>query len=355
MLLRAEIFDDDHLPRQLLHRERESKQLLAALDPGPDGADRGHAVISGPSGVGKTVLTKHCCRRLRSERSVDTAYVRCLGSETGTVLRDTVEALGHGSAVGHTTPVEDVVDELHAAVERTAVVVLDEADDLPERAVEHLTDVRGVSVAMICHEPERWYSSAGPDVRERLRAGTQLSLERYGVTELADILERRAEVGLDRGAVRREHLERIADDVAGVARLGIQSLRCAAEIALEDGRDHIVDADLEPARERAKREIREANMRSLPFRYQFLYAVIRDAGAISSNAIYDRYEDVGDQVWQGRRHQPPSNRTIRDHLGKLRQYDLIDSADGVHRPTDPELAPAHEDARTAPTTPRNRH
>lgn len=56
---------------------------------------------------------------------------------------------------------------------------------------------------MICHEPERWYSSADPEVRDRLQAGTEIILDRYGVSELADILERRVEVGLSNATANR--------------------------------------------------------------------------------------------------------------------------------------------------------
>jgi len=40
---------------------------------------------------------------------------------------------------------------------------------------------------------------------------------------------------------------------------------------------------------------------------------------------------------------PPSRRTIRGHPEKLREYDLIESADSVHRLTDPALEPTHGD------------
>lgn len=72
---------------------------------------------------------------LRRERSVETAYVRCLGATTGTVLPETVRGLRNGGGdLAHNTLTEDVIDELHSAVRDTAVVVLDEADDVDDRA-----------------------------------------------------------------------------------------------------------------------------------------------------------------------------------------------------------------------------
>lgn len=134
----------------------------------------------------------------------------------------------------------------------------------------------------------------------------------------------------------------MTDDHVGVARDGIQTLRYAAKVATEAGRDRVRAADLEAGRAHAEQAIRAANLRSLPFRYQFLYAAIRNAGEISSGAIYEHYDVVGDRVWRGRSGTPPSRRTIRDHLRKLREYDLIESADSVHRAIDPSLEPTHD-------------
>lgn len=115
-------------------------------------------------------------------------------------------------------------------------------------------------------------------MRDRLRVGTEFSLERYDISELVDIPKHRAQVGPTPGAVDRTQLECIADVVAGVARLGIQTLRRAAEIVTKADGNHIVDADLEARRVRADRAIRKANLRSLPCRYQFLYAAIQGTG-----------------------------------------------------------------------------
>jgi len=268
--------------------------------------------------------------------------VRCLGSTTGTVLRETIDDLRCGPTdLAHNTPIQDVIDELHGAVRETAVVVLDEADDVDDRAVELLSDIRGVSIVMICHEPERWYSSAEPEVRDRLQAGTEILLDRYGVSELADILERRADVGLERGAIRREQLEQIADDVAGVARNGIQSLRAAAELASERGHDTIEAEDIEGGYDRARRTIREANLQSLPVGHLMLYKIVRQAGEIEGQELHRQYEDLADETFHGTEHRPVGRRARRDRLQKLVAYDLIayegENQNRTYWPTDPDL------------------
>lgn len=62
--------------------------------------------------------------------------------------------------------------------------------------------------------------------------GRELELDRYGSQDLADILEPRAQHGLQAN-VDSDYLIEIADQVSGVARKAIQTLRAAAEIAAE--------------------------------------------------------------------------------------------------------------------------
>jgi Cdc6-like AAA superfamily ATPase len=72
----------------------------------------------------------------------------------------------------------------------------------------------------------------------------ELILDCFGVNELADILEARARRGLPSGVVTRKQLEVIADEVAGVARKGIQPLRQAALLAEEREHDEIAVDDV---------------------------------------------------------------------------------------------------------------
>jgi cell division control protein 6 len=194
---------------------------------------------------------------------------------------------------------------------------------------------------VICHEPERWFSRLDPGVRDRFRAGTQIDLDRYSVSELADILERRAEAGLRRDVWMRAQLEAIADERAGVARDAIQSLRAAAEIAEERGHDTIRASDIERGYKRADRDIRLANVGSLPFAYQFIYELVRAFGPISSSKLYDLADEHQDAVWDGRPSRPPStNRARRKQLAKLREYDLIRTENNVHEACDESIEPS---------------
>lgn len=82
------VFADGYLPRELIHREPEVGQLSRAFQPALTDSCPHNALISGPSGVGKTVLARHTLDRLRARVPIAYAHVRCLGKQTRTILRD---------------------------------------------------------------------------------------------------------------------------------------------------------------------------------------------------------------------------------------------------------------------------
>jgi Cdc6-like AAA superfamily ATPase len=168
-------------------------------------------------------------------------------------------------------------------------------------------------------------------------------LDRFGVDELADILARRAEAGLrggvgPDGAVRRQHLERIADGVAGVTRDGIQTLRAAAGLTVEREHGVIREPDIDDAYARAEQAIRAANLGSLPFAHRFLYELIRRADSVAPATLWDRYDAVAEAAWEGRLETPPTRRTRRNYLERLWEYGLVELDGRVHQAATPGLA-----------------
>lgn len=344
MIVDPGVFNDDHQPRRLQHREAAVETLSRAFEPASRGRRAEDALLTGPSGVGKTALSRHALRRLEAAADVDTAHVRTLGSTTGDVLR---EVLRQHSASVHllgTEPVSDLVTTLKHAVSRPCIVVLDEADDLPETDVlDVLRDVPLLSVVAIAHDAEEWLAHVDEDFARVL---THQSLDRYRVDELADILEARAQVGLRDGVVTRRQLEVIADEVAGVAREGIQSLRAAAEIADEREHHTVQETDVADSYERARREIRRSNLASLPVHHQVLYALLYQLGPgeVAAGTLHNRYDALGDRLYGGLPQHPVIKRTRRNKLMKLAEYDLIEtlgeSKNRRYQVTDAAIEPA---------------
>jgi Cdc6-like AAA superfamily ATPase len=350
MLTDRAVFDDEHLPRRLLHREGAVTTLMDAWSRTRYGSAGDEILLAGPSGVGKTALARHTLDRLADRVSVAQAYVPCLGATPATVLRTVCRTVGVEAA--RTDPADRLQARLIERLDRPAVVILDEADGLPgSEALRLLADIGAVSTVVITHHMDHWLARA-EHTHDRYLSATHLHLDRYGVTELADILEARADAGLPPDAVSRGQLERIADDVAGVAREGIQALRAAAMLAAERGRGTITDADVDDAYERARHRIRQANLQSLPYHHQVLYAILHETEGLAGAALHDRYDAIAESAYANAEQTPITKRSRRNKLKKLIAYDLVAREGPDHDPTyvpvDEAVAPAIEIACDPP-------
>jgi len=323
MITDPRVFDDQHLPRRLPHRNGELQSLARALDHDHPTSSR-DVLIAGPSGVGKSALARHYLRRAAERDRLQWTRVQCLGETAGTILRETLAGLT-GKRVASNTLVLEVREQLQK-LDGHNVVVLDEADDLPQTdALEELGGISGISVVVVCHDRERWLAQLDPGQQTRFEA--VIEPDRYSVSELTDILEPRARRGLEPNSITEEQLQELADGSAGVARRGIQALRAAAELATDRGHAQIQGEDVTDSFDRARAWIRERNLESLSYHHHVLYELVREAGQIRMRELNERYEEREEALYKGQAVTPISRRWRRNKLAKLEEYDLVDVGD----------------------------
>jgi Cdc6-like AAA superfamily ATPase len=342
MITDPRVFEDEYLPRELRHREGAIEELSRAFDPALDSVRADDVLIAGPSGVGKTVLARQTLGELEAYAAVDHAHIECLGTTTGEVLRTALREHHAQVDVALNTPADELREQLRDVVDHPYILVLDEADALPDtETLEYVTRVREVSIVAICHDADRWLARVPQTVRRSISG--PIELERYGVDELSSILRARADQGLSRGAVTDKQLRTIADEVAGVARFGIQALGAAAELATERGNSQIHGVDVDDSFERAQHRIRQANLRSLPVHHHVLYALIHGAGGLPASDLHARYEEVAQHLYYGHDLTPIGRRSRRNKLAKLQEYDLIEyegpAQNRVYRVLDQSIEP----------------
>jgi len=321
MITEPRVFDDDY-PAQIKHREAEINVLSTAVEPILDG-DRGNdMLLYGPSGVGKSALTRYVLDQLDQAQPTAYARVRCLGKSTAGILRSILRQLP-GSTPAKTASARSLSSELKNRISEPTVVVLDEGDDLP--ATDSLSVLRGVqklSWVAICHDHHDWLSRVDDDTRHAVTSWT-LGLEKYTTAELSDILDERRRVGLEHGVVSDRQLEQIADDAAGVARDAIYGLRAAARLAEERSHETIRESDVGDCWARAQRQLREDALDSLPYHHHVCYEIIRRRGPIRSAEFHRQYDIIADVAYSGRDQTPVCKRERRNKLQKLADYDLI--------------------------------
>ncbi|UPV99839.1 hypothetical protein M0R88_15130 [Halorussus gelatinilyticus] len=159
-------------------------------------------------------------------------------------------------------------------------------------------------------------------LQSRLRTVTRISFDAYTVDELVEILRPRVRQGLREDAVSTDQLAMIANAAAGDARVGIEVLRVAARRATQQALDTVTDEVTQEAVSEAKVEIRQRNVEKLTTDQRILYEIITERDEIEPSELYEAYRARADN--------PKTNRTVRNHLQKREQYNLI-RADGQNR------------------------
>ncbi|GAB3021481.1 Cdc6/Cdc18 family protein [Natronobiforma cellulositropha] len=320
MIVDSRVLREDFVPSEVRHRHDEVSHLSETLEPLLCDEPPETAFLFGPTGVGKTCIARYTLAALREQRpDVRVAYVNCWQEYTRyRVLYRVLEALERAFDVHGSTPTADLFDRLARADERPIVVVLDEADQLEETEVLYdFHRLRHVSPVLIANREEELFAHFDDRVRSRLRAGTRVYLERYRADELVAILEERVRQGLEPGVVDEPQLRAVADAAAGDARVAIGTLRTAARLSSQRGRERITDEVLETAIPDTRAAIRRETIEGLIEHQRVLYELITDAGEIAPRDLYDAYETRVDE--------PKTTRTLRNYLTKMVHYDLIEA------------------------------
>jgi Cdc6-like AAA superfamily ATPase len=300
--------------------------LSSVLAPLTDGEPADTAVVTGPSGVGKTCLSRFVTERLREEMlDVEATYVNCWRNYTRfRALYQLLDDLGQTIDIHRqSTPHDELVDRLQQYDGPRTVVILDEADQLEDPGVIYdLHSLPQFALVCIANQAEDLFSRADERLVSRLRSSEHVRMDRYHDDQLRDILADRVQWGLTTDVVTDEQLHRIADAAAGDARLAIGILRSAASTADRRNDDRITDELLLDAAEDARAQLQQRDLDSLTPHQKTVYDIVRRNGPLGPGEIHERYA--------GAVEDPRTKRTVRTYLSKMVQYNLL-TADGTSR------------------------
>lgn len=320
MIQNSRVFDEGHVPRDLEHRDEELDLLSTALEPVAWDEKAETVFLFGPSGAGKTCLTRFMIDQLEREvPEVNTAYLNCWHKYTRFGVLKPILAEFSSTVDIHrrSTPTDELLDRVQEYDGPPFVVVLDEVDQLEDKNVLYdLYRVPDLSLVLIANKEEELFAQFDERLVSRFHGSRRLLLEKYTLSQLTDILAARAKWGLAPGSIDQEELEFISDLAAGDARIGIHILRMAAREAASSGVDKITLDVIEAAEPRAKESIHRKNVDMLREDQQVLYEIIRAHGEITPGELYEQYRD--------RVENPKSDRTLRNYLNKMEHYNLIE-------------------------------
>ena len=325
MITDARVLQPEFVPNDVKHRSNEVSHLSDTLRPIIDGNRAETTFLYGPSGAGKTCVARYTIDRLRENVvALDHQYINCWEDHTRfKTLYRLLEGIDRAYDIHRqSTPRDEMLARLRDHDE-PYVVILDEADQLEEKSLLYqLYRIPNLTMVLIANRQEDVFSELGSRLNSRLEACARIKFGRYSINQLVTILEDRVRWGVDPGAIDTEQLELIADHAAGDARAAIGIFRHAAKVVQREGHDRITASVINDVVSEAKSEIRQKTTEKLTEHQQALYDIITNTGEITPGNLYDRYcAAVSD---------PKTKRTVRNHLSKLREYNLI-TANGANR------------------------
>lgn len=321
MIEDARVLREEFVPNDVVHRDSEVNALSRVLDPVTAGNPAESALITGPSGAGKTTISKFVVSRLR-ETVLDIEYihVNCWQSYTRfKALYRILEGLGRAVDVHRqSTPHDELLERLAEYDGPPVIVTLDEVDQLDDgHVIYDLYRLSPFAVVLVTNDEAELLAGLDERVRSRLQTAETIHFDRYDVAELTDIMADRVEHGLSPGAVDREQLRWIADAAAGDARVGLSTLRSSARRADQAGATAIADEHVEAAIPEGRQAVRTKALDSLRKDQRQVYELLEDAGELPPRDIYDRYASQVDD--------PRTKRTVRSWLQKLERYNLVEA------------------------------
>ncbi|WP_248516349.1 Cdc6/Cdc18 family protein [Salinarchaeum laminariae] len=335
MIEDARFLREGFVPHEVVHRDPEVEHLSGVLDPVTRGEPAETALLTGPSGVGKTCIAKFTTDRLREERlDIETLYVNCWQNYSAyRTLYRILEGLGGNLDIHRqSTPRDELIERLRNYTGEHCVLVLDEVDQLQgKRILYDLHEFSQFSMVLIANSENELFADTDARLTSRLRGSERVHFDRYGLDALVAIMAQRVDKGLAPDTIDPSFLETIADEAAGDARFALSILRSAAQAADRDGADAITDERIMNAIPQAREAVRQKSLETLTPHQRAIYDIIEEAGTIEPPDLYDAYRDRVDDA--------KTDRTVRNYLSKMEQYNLID-AEGTSRDRIYQLARA---------------
>lgn len=350
-----DVLKDRYHPDEIVGRDREKRELGNTLRPVLRGTGSPDNVfISGPTGVGKTELTRNAMDQIKTDRELDVEvlWLNCqsIPGETTLMLEIANRFRESGNKLAtrgydYNQARDRLFAELETVEADTLLIVLDELDTVEiddqllyhlPRAHEHGTDVE-VGVISISNKPD-FINDLPADVRSSL-TDEHIQFSEYDAHEIREVLKQRAVLAFrdtsvdETGEINSEVLTHSAVALAaakgtkhsGDARMARDVLRKAGDLALDRGdgtvtEDHILDAVEEYHASRMVETVSKFGDTAKTVLYAAISLKADGKGAPRTSEIFTRYESL--MCDSG--HESVSKRQVEKYMNKFERVGLTE-------------------------------
>ena len=308
-----ELLLPDYVPEDLPHREKQILKLGSILAPAIAGSKPSNVFIYGLPGTGKTAVTKYVLRKMleKTGEKIRAAYVNCRQNNTNySVLFEICTQLGEKVPFTGLSLAE-LFKRLRRRVDsdrRLVIAVLDEVDHLVKKngddLLYYLTRINSdlsrskVSLVGITNDL-KFMEYLDARVKSSL-CEEEIVFPPYTYEELEDILKKRAEQALNKGAYTEEAIKLCAAIAArqkGDCRLALDILLKAADLAELEGAPKIEEDHVRRAYRELEKDVVVDLVRTMPLHAKLvllsiLYLSKEKPKLIITGDVYRRYKDL---------------------------------------------------------------
>jgi len=307
-----------HAPGEILHRERELKEIREAIKPLFEGRQHENLLVYGVPGTGKSLCVMRVLQELEAHSSrVKVIRVNCWQHSTRMAIYSLVAKAIDEMMPRRGLARDEVYDRIIEMMEKNGIrvlLVLDNIGGLFRQGEDRLLDD-------VC-ERKKLFGVIGitNDARLPAKVETKLSsleFRKYDVSQMRDILTQRAKEDLAEGTWNKEIIEACARKAKkGNARMGLDLLFMAAKSAQKEGKRKISLKDVGEAEKRVCAQMDEMNGRLKSLHLSDEERIIIDIVKTGPKSSSDLY-----RAFFKRRQR--SKRQIRNYIGGLEARKLL--------------------------------
>jgi archaeal cell division control protein 6 len=337
--------DFDWVPPDLPGREAEIKRMTAIYRGLAQNAHREHALLWGPVGTGKTAIAKRFAFDLaaalgKQGKRLETVHVNCRKLKSSGLAMLAILNRFEPNYPERGFSVGEMLRDLRKILTTKGchlLVILDEVDALLKsdgsNLVYDLTRFNddagpswvGVSLLMVSQENVLPLLDAA--ALSTFKTSNAVRIEPYNAAQLEAIVAQRVQLAFQPGAVDGDTVCLVADIAAqdGNARLAIEVLHKAGQIADDEGRDQVGAEQVRAAKESVHSYITTAKLVNLPRHALFALLALarrlkREGGAYATTgAVEEVYRLVCEEFGE----EPRGHTQFWKYLNQLRDAGFI--------------------------------
>lgn len=317
-----DVLDEGFVPDTLLFRDAQMKELASCI-PSPGRLVLQDYLCYGSPGTGKTSLVRYVLSEASNYATTRTFYINCWERKTlNAVLYEL--AMQAGLVIPESGSTQKT-DRLRQKLgDRPFVTALDEVDKLePKELNDILYILKDLGAGLICvSNSRRFLICLDPRVASRVRFG-EIRFQNYTDEEIVAILRNRIDYysALNPQCCKPQVLTRIAELSEGDARIAIQTLGKAADIAEGVGRDYIEESDVLDSFADVRLLKQKYQLEALSPHHKAIVKLLQTHKEINSSQFYGLYK----RKVRTKGIRAKSSRSFNNYLNDLLDLHLIES------------------------------